>query len=61
MSKITVWDVQTFYGTRQKTFQRQHHAEAYARVLGREYDPDLVEVSRREVTEEEFCYEDIDD
>lgn len=58
---IPVWDVQTFYGTRAKTFQRPHHAEQYALELEKEYDPDLVEVVKRYVTVEQFCYENLED
>ena len=57
---IKVYDVQTIYGTRQKTFQRRHHAEKYFRQLSEEY-PDLVEFYERNLTIEEFCYENLDD
>lgn len=61
MSKlIPVWDVQTFYGTKAKTFHRPHHAEDYIRQLEDDY-PELIEVSKRFLTEEEFCYEKLDD
>lgn len=58
---IPVYDVQTFYGTHQKTFQRSYNAEKYFNQLAKEYDPDLIEVYKRNVTEEEFCYENIED
>ena len=58
---ITVYDVQTFYGTRQKTFQHLYNAKNYYYQLTKEYDSNLIEVSKRNITEEEFCYEDIDD
>lgn len=58
---IPVYDVQTFYGTRLKTFQRIYNAEKYFNQLAKEYDPNLIEVYKRNVTEEEFCYENIAD
>lgn len=58
---IPLYDVQTFYGTRQKTFQHSWNAEAYAVTLEKEYDRDLVEISKRNVTEKEFCYENLAD
>ena len=57
---IPVFDVQTFYGTHQKTFQRKHHAEEYRSELLLKYecvDP----IHTRYLTVEEFCYEDIAD
>ena len=58
---IPVYDVQTFYGTRQKTFQCRYHAEQYCKKLCQTYDADLIEIKRRLLTEEEFIYTDIDD
>ena len=58
---IPVYDVQTFYGTRQKTFQCRYHAEQYCKQLCKTYDTDLIEIKRRLLTEEEFIYTDIDD
>lgn len=58
---ITVYDVQTFYGTHCKTFQRIHNAKKYADRLTEEYGKDLVEFYKRNVTEQEFCYEEIED
>ena len=57
---IKVYDVQTFYGTKAKTFQNLRHAQEYWVKLKKEeecVDP----ITTRKVTEEEFCYEDIDD
>lgn len=61
MKMIPVWDVQTFYGTRQKTFQCRYHAEQYCKKLCQTYDADLIEMEKRLLTEEEFIYTDIDD
>lgn len=62
MEKIPVWDVQTFYGTEQKTFQKQYHAEAYkGRLIMRGYDPDLIEMHKRNLTTEEFNMTDLED
>ena len=58
---IPVWDVQTFYGTHQKTFQCLHHAEAYYRKLCQSYDSDLIEMEKRLLTQDEFILELIDD
>lgn len=58
---ITVYDVQTFYGTKAKTFQHLHNAERYYDQLCYEYDPALVEFYRREVTHEEFVWENLED
>lgn len=58
---IPVWDVQTFYGTRQKTFQVRHHAEQYCKKLCQTYDADLIEMKKRLLTQEEFIYENLDD
>ena len=57
---IRVYDVQTFYGTEQKTFLSQIHAQEYHRELCERcecVDP----IKMRIVTEEEFIYEDIAD
>lgn len=57
---IKVYDVQTFYGTFPKTFQNPIHAQKYWEQLKKEHecmDPIMV----RNVTEEEFCYENIED
>lgn len=57
---IRVYDVQTFYGTHLKTFQNPIHAQQYWVELKKNnecMDPIMV----RNVTEEEFCYEDIED
>ena len=62
MEKIPVWDVQTFYGTEQKTFQKQYHAEAYkGRLIMRGYDPYLIEKTKRNLTVEEFNLENLED
>lgn len=58
---IPVYDVQTFYGTHQKTFQNRRHAEDYVRKLAEEIDLDLIEMHRREVTVEEFNLTDLED
>lgn len=57
----TLYHVQTFYGTHQKTFQSLYHAERYMSQLAREIDPDLVELSKMKVTAEEFILIDLDD
>lgn len=57
----TVYDVQTFYGTRQKTFQNRWNAEQYCRKLCQTYDTDLIEMKKRLLTQEEFIYTDLDD
>lgn len=57
---IRVYDVQTFYGTEQKTFLSRLKAEAYHKALCSRcecVDP----IQMRVITEEEFIYEDIDD
>ena len=57
---IKVYDVQTFYGTYQKTFQNLTHAQKYWVELKKEHDcMDPIRV--RKITEEEFCYENIAD
>lgn len=61
MRTIPVYDISTVYGTKAKTFHRRHHAEEYFRELRREYEPELLEVHTRYLTEEEFCYENLDD
>ncbi len=58
---IPVYDVQTVYGTEQKTFQHSWNAGAYKIRLEKEYDRDLIEIKKRNVTQEEFCYEDLAD
>ncbi len=58
---IPIYDVQTVYGTRQKTFQHSWNANCYAIQLEKEYDRDLIENKKRNVTTEEFCYEDLAD
>lgn len=60
-TKIQVWDVQTIYGTRAKTFQRKHHAEDYMRQLAKEYDRELIEIHKRNLTTEDFIYENLED
>ena len=57
---ITVYHVQTFYGTHQKTFQSIYHAVEYYRKLS-EICECLDPISKEEVTEEEFVYMDIED
>ena len=57
---IKVYDVQTFYGTKAKTFQHIYNAEKYYRKLCEEcecVDP----ITTRELTTEEFVYENIED
>ena len=56
-----VYDVQTIYGSYQKTFQRKHHAEDYFRKLADMYDRDLVEMYEREISLENFVLEDLED
>lgn len=56
-----VYDVQTFYGSFQKTFQSRYHAEEYFNRLARSYDKDLIELIERTVTVEEFCLENLED
>ena len=59
---IPVWDVQTFYGTKQKTFQKQYHAEAYkGKLIMMGYESDLVEIHKRNLTTEEFNMEYLED
>ena len=58
---IPVWDVQTFYGTHQKTFQKKYNAEKYFNQLSCGYDRDLIEIHRRELTTEEFNLTDVED
>ena len=57
---IKVYDVQTFYGTKQKTFQHRYNAEEYYNKLCCEYDC-TIEMSTRMLTTEEFVYENIED
>lgn len=59
--KIPVYDVQTVYGTEQKTFQHIWNASAYKIQLEKDYDRDLIEVKKRNVTRDEFCLEDLAD
>lgn len=56
-----VYDVQTIYGSHQKTFQRKHHAEEYFRKLTDMYDKDLVEICQRELYLDDFILEDLED
>ena len=58
---IPVYDVLTIYGTRQKTFQSKYHAENYIRQLAKEIDPDLIELHKRNLTTEEFIWENLED
>lgn len=57
----TVYDVQTFYGTRQKTFQNRWNAEQYLKFLAREYDADLLEFHRRKISQEDYILTDFAD
>ena len=57
----TVYDVQTFYGTRQKTFQNRWNAEQYLRHLAREYDMDLLEFHTRRISRDEYILTDFAD
>lgn len=62
MRKIPVWDVQTFYGTEQKTFQKEYHADAFVgRLIMMGYDPYLIEKTKRNLTVEEFNLENLED
>lgn len=56
-----VYDVQTIYGSHQKTFQRKHHAEEYFRKLAGTFDRDLIEMHERELDLDDFILEDLED
>ena len=59
--RIVVYDVQTFYGTCQKTFLSAGKARDYYKRLSREYDGCVDPIHKRYVTDEEFVYEDLAD
>lgn len=55
---IKVYDVQTFYGTKEKTFRNLYNANRYFNQLVTFMgDKNLVEYQTRFLTEEEFDYE----
>ena len=58
---MKVYDVQTVYGTREKTFINSIHAIDYYKQLSRDYDPDLIEFNTLHISENDFIYMDFDD
>lgn len=57
---ISIWEVQTTWGTRRKCFQSCPHAEKYFVKLHQEFDG-CAELHRFEVTTEEFNLLDLED
>lgn len=59
---MKVYDVQTVYGTREKTFINYIHAIDYYKQLSRDFDgPDLIEFNTLHISENDFIYMDFDD
>lgn len=57
---VSIWEVQTVWGTRRKYFQRCTNAERYFVKLHKEFDG-CAELHRFEVTTEEFNETDLED
>lgn len=60
---MKLYEVQTFYGTRRRTFQHERNAKLYVNQLINLHhiEPELIEVNPYEVTRDEYIYTDIAD
>lgn len=58
---LTIYCVQSFYGSKEKYFQKEHNARRYFNQLAKIFDPDLLEFYRLEVTQDDFINITIDD
>ena len=60
---MTLYEVQTFYGTYRKTYQKRYNAMNYANKLARQLDldKDLIEITPYEADTEEYNTTDIED
>lgn len=57
---MKVYCVQTFYGTKEKIFQHRHNAEKYHKQLCKTCEC-VDSIYTLDVSQEEFCYMDIED